>query len=169
MENRRHRTFTMADAEKVFRRNYDMLYRQAAKGQNLRAFRVWYEGDMFDREELNALLELNEKLAAEIGTPEPAHVRGMTREDMIRYLRPTLWGAERRLLHYELIPKPALPPDGRREKILERNYDVALVSAIYELFPDEHRKLTPGDLMIEFFDDPTAEATASESGHRVSP
>jgi len=156
------KTFTLADAEKEIRRTYERLYREAAKGQSMRMYRSWYEEDVFNREELNELLELIRRLADEIGTPEPEHLRQLRRGEMIKYLHADLWAAERRLLSYETIPKPPRHAIGREEEINRRNYDVALVRLIYEAFPDEPRKLTWADLLVEDYDAATLEATASE-------
>ncbi len=163
------KTFTLVDAEKAFRRNYERLYKQAAKGQNARLIQILCDRKQIDGKEWWYMGDLNDRLADEIGMPEPEHVMDMTKEDMIRYLRPALWGAEHRLIHDELIPNPPLPPDGRRMEIMERNFDVALVKMIYKLLPEEPRKLTQGDLMIEIFDDPIAEADASGPDRCVSP
>ena len=164
------KTFTVADAEDAIRRNYDRLYREAAKGQNMRMFRAWYEdGHVFTDEELSALLYKIRKLEVEnYGTPEPDHVRGLTRDEALILLHADLWAAERRLLQNP-IPKPPKPVEGRLSEIMARNYDVAFVSMLYELFPDEPRKLTHGDLMIEAYDDPIAEAAASGPVPDVSP
>lgn len=162
--------FTVADAEKAIMRNYDRLYRKAAVGQNMRMFRAWYEYDrLFTDEELSKLLDKIHRLEVEnYGTPEPAHVRGMTKEEALVLLHADLWAAERRLL-LNPIPKPAKPVNGRLARIMARNYDVAFVSMMYELFPDEPRKLTAGDLMIEDYDAAITEAAASEPVPDVSP
>lgn len=77
-----------------------------------------------------------------------ANLRPMTEEERKAYLRHLLWAVQYRLMH--LTPK--IPAEGTRlEMALQvdgRNEDVALVKALYELFPDEPRKLTEDDLMI---------------------
>lgn len=163
------KSFTMADAENWMRFIYITHYKTAGRAANAKMIAYWYERGTFSKKETALLMQMNLDLQKEIGTPEPSHVREMTKEDMIRYLRPELWRAERNILQENHIPKPMLPPDGRREKILERNYDVAIVKMIYELFPDEPRKLTRGDLMAEFFDDPTPGEAPAEPDPGVSP
>ena len=79
---------------------------------------------------------------------EKENLRPMTEEEREGYLRRLLWAAQYRLMH--LTPKA--PAEGTRlEMALQvdgRNEDVALVKTLYELFPDEPRKLTEDDLMI---------------------
>lgn len=161
------KSFTMADAENAMRLIYATQYKTAARAANTRMIAYWNERGTFSKKEAALLMQMNLELQKEIGTPEPAHVRKLDKEEIIRYLRPELWRAESYLLHENQIPKPMVPLAGRREKILERNYNMALVVAIYMLFPDEPRKVT--DFMIEAFDDPIAEAAASEPDRCVSP
>ena len=75
-------------------------------------------------------------------------LRPMTEEERNAYLRHLLWAAQYRLMH--LTPKA--PDEGTRlEMALQvdsRNEDVALVKTLYELFPDERRKLNEDDLLI---------------------
>lgn len=79
---------------------------------------------------------------------ENALLRPMTDEERRAYLRHLLWAAQYRLMH--LTPK-CPGPGTRLDRALQvdsRNEDVALVLTLYELFPDERRKLTPDDLTI---------------------
>lgn len=79
---------------------------------------------------------------------EKAKLRPMTEEERKAYLRHLLWAAQYRLMHLT----PNTPTEGTRlEMALQvdsRNEDVALVKTLYELFPDERRKLTEDDLLI---------------------
>ena len=78
---------------------------------------------------------------------EKENLRPMTEEERKDYLRHLLWAAQHRLTHSPKYPHA----DTRLEMALQvdsRNEDVALVKTLYELFPDERRKLTEDDLMI---------------------